>query len=1049
MCRRYVTLLCLFSLFASIVAAQGLTTTASKDDWEEINFEFNSPILTDGYPSLLRLAELLNRNPGYKVKVEGHADWVGSNRYNDRLGQRRAEAVKAFLVKYGAREDQITVTSFGEREPKVPNQSKEGRFMNRRVVLTVTDPQGRIISAGGVGDAIEALQKGLKDLADAQKKCCDDILKRLDKLDEIADMLRKLAGENDALRKEIADVRKAQADLESFVKGQPKPLTAAETASIVDTRTAEQIERARMPRYSISGLNVGADQDGKLTFTGRGRLFMPFKEQFAVQMQGEYMYFRDRKEGQADVGLVHRFATRAQAGVFGSFKHVSFTPRGSLRDPFAPPPALQGQLPLSTVELLSQPFSNIQFDPGQARGSGTIGQASATLDYIFSRGRVGIFGAKGFLNNAIIDRIAISRNVFTEVLLRTIDQVGASTILGLVGNTYVEGNLGYLKSAANADRMGGTARFVLPISDRFAFTIEGGMNETFISRGNNGRVVFGFQFGNFMRPKDYLEGYNGIQHAVPADVPRVRYELLTRRVRTGNDAPVCVLTPDQVGVEAGPVTLDAAGTFDPEGDAITFQWAQVGGPAVSITGMNTATARFTAAEGQTYVFQLTARDPSGAQCVARSSVTTAVPEPVTVARFTASPDRIRAGEASNLDWQVLNADRVEIQPGLGTVPANGTRTVRPPRTTTYTLRARGPGGEATATVTVVVEERVEPTIVACQVSPMNIVAGESATVFVSTLGAEQVEVTPGVGPVARSGSFTVSPAETTTYTVTATNPAGQVSCQITVQVTPGTAPRIVTFAGNPATIDRGQSTTLTWSVENADTVTISGGIGTVAASGSRQVSPTETTTYTLTARNRFGEVSGTSTITVNVPPPPPPAGQAPTLTDCRADPGTSPRPGDAVRLFFTAANAQTISISSGVGTVTASPVTVNPLANTAYTVTATGAGGQTAACTINVTVTPAAPPPVAIISGPSTIETLDRLLTIDGSQSVNPAGGALTFIWEPLSTGAAVLDQGQAQTRVQIGGLFGDYIFRLTVRNAAGQTDSTTVTVRFRSTTVF
>jgi hypothetical protein len=37
--------------------AQGLTTSASKDDWEEINFEFNSSILSDGYPSLLRLAD--------------------------------------------------------------------------------------------------------------------------------------------------------------------------------------------------------------------------------------------------------------------------------------------------------------------------------------------------------------------------------------------------------------------------------------------------------------------------------------------------------------------------------------------------------------------------------------------------------------------------------------------------------------------------------------------------------------------------------------------------------------------------------------------------------------------------------------------------------------------------------------------------------------------------------------------------------------------------------------------------------------------------------
>ena len=95
---------------------------------------------------------------------------------------------------------------------------------------------------------------------------------------------------------------------------------------------------------------------------------------------------------------------------------------------------------------------------------------------------------------------------------------------------------------------------------------------------------------------------------------------------------------------------------------------------------------------------------------------------------------------------------------------------------------------------------------------------------------------------------------------------------------------------------------------------------------------------------------------------------------------------------------------------------------------------------------PAAVPPVAVITGPSLIETIYRQVSLDASQSTNPSGGALTYTWEPLSTGAAVLDQGQPITRVQLGGLFGDYIFRLTVRNAAGQSDSTTVTIRFRNT---
>ena len=57
-------------LMVSSLWAQGLNPgTQTKDDWEEINFEFNSSILSDGYPSLLRLAELLSQHLDYRVRV--------------------------------------------------------------------------------------------------------------------------------------------------------------------------------------------------------------------------------------------------------------------------------------------------------------------------------------------------------------------------------------------------------------------------------------------------------------------------------------------------------------------------------------------------------------------------------------------------------------------------------------------------------------------------------------------------------------------------------------------------------------------------------------------------------------------------------------------------------------------------------------------------------------------------------------------------------------------------------------------------------------------
>jgi hypothetical protein len=347
-----------------------------------------------------------------------------------------------------------------------------------------------------------------------------------------------------------------------------------------------------------------------------------------------------------------------------------------------------------------------------------------------------------------------------------------------------------------------------------------------------------------------------------------------------------------------------------------------------------------------------------------------------------------------------------------------------------------------------VEEEPMAAFTACSVSPMNIMAGESATILFATSNAESLSISGGIGPVATSGTQVVTPTQTTTYTLTANNARGPVTCNVTVQVTQGTAPRVIGFTANPTSITAGNSSTLTWNVENAETVTITN-LGTVNANGSRSVSPTATTTYTLTATNRNGTVTATTTITVTPGtggPGDPGPGAAPTITACNASPSTSAAPGNPVTINFTAANASRVVFSPAVsGTIgTSGPVTVSPTATTTYTLTAQGTENRTAVCTVTITVTPAAEPPTAVISGGAVIETFVRQVILSGEESVSPTGGALTYTWTPLYSGAAILDQGQPRTRVQLGGLAGDYPFQLTVRNPAGAESSAVVTVRFR-----
>ncbi|MBI3301269.1 MAG: OmpA family protein [Deltaproteobacteria bacterium] len=109
-----------------------------------INFDFDkSNIKREFMPVLDEAAQILKDNPNVKVTVEGHTDSIGSDAYNQRLSERRANAVKKYLVSKGVAADRLDAVGRGESQPIAPNKTPdgkdnpEGRAMNRRAELKV------------------------------------------------------------------------------------------------------------------------------------------------------------------------------------------------------------------------------------------------------------------------------------------------------------------------------------------------------------------------------------------------------------------------------------------------------------------------------------------------------------------------------------------------------------------------------------------------------------------------------------------------------------------------------------------------------------------------------------------------------------------------------------------------------------------------------------------------------------------------------------------------------------------------------------------------
>ena len=576
---------------------------------------------------------------------------------------------------------------------------------------------------------------------------CEDLAKpHVDALAKNEEVMKKLT-ELDAYQKKAVEnmakrldnIEKNQAEFKKVAEELPKQISA----------------HMKLTKYSGVSFGAGVDDDSDFTGNIKGLYFRPFGEHFAVQAQGDFNYYDLQKEGQVDMGAVFQEGGFRVAAA-GSYKWVSIDGLETAR----------------------------------------IGQGAVMMDWLFGQGKIGVFGTVPFADGDVVSSRPGATAAFTEELYVNVpSQVGLDFGVSLSNKVDLSGYASALDGETDAD-LGAGLKLDVFIKDYMSWYLQADLNESLLIDGDDSnRYTTGLRFGSWNKAR-----YSVNDQITPVNIPRIRYEILSRTVRTGNTGPIADAGQSRTNVPAGTVNLDGSGSSDPEGDEITFKWVQTGGTSVELTGADQAQASFTGVAGEAYVFQLQVRDSFGESSTDVVSITmeaAPLPQPEIIS-FVASPVEINEGGISSLTWATQYADEITIS---------------------------------------------------------------------------------GVGSVGFDGTVLVSPEATTEYTLTASNSVGSVSASVTVTVIiveppPIPDPVINFFTAIPDTIVEGEFTTLSWSTEHADTVSISG-LGQVNADGSLVLAPTETMEYVLTATNEAGSVTASVTVTVIPEEPPPPPNRAP------------------------------------------------------------------------------------------------------------------------------------------------------------------------------
>lgn len=144
------------SVLATRDTARGLIANMSDVLFKSGSYE----LMPGARERLAKVSGIVLAYQGLRLAVEGHTDSIGTDEYNRRLSEQRADAVRDYLIQQGIGSDAITASGFGKSEPVASNDTPEGRQQNRRVELVVSgNAIGNAADAGAGGMAASNLPK--------------------------------------------------------------------------------------------------------------------------------------------------------------------------------------------------------------------------------------------------------------------------------------------------------------------------------------------------------------------------------------------------------------------------------------------------------------------------------------------------------------------------------------------------------------------------------------------------------------------------------------------------------------------------------------------------------------------------------------------------------------------------------------------------------------------------------------------------------------------------------------------------------------------------